>query len=90
MGALIYLSGVVVVFTTLWLWNRALERNTEIPTWDKEENKVNLSTAVLTSLMSWGSVAVLIVLSFFGLIIYGLSESSVAKKVNLWFKQERV
>ena len=90
MGYLIYLSGVVFVFTTLWLWNGSLERNSKLPAWDKEDNKVGLMTAVFSALLSWGSVLLAIFLAIVALVIYGLSESGIAKKSNAWFKQEKL
>ena len=85
---LVYFTGVVFILTTLWLWNGSLERNDKVSIKEKEDNKVGILMALTVASLSWASVVIAIIMALIGVVIYALSVSNMANKLNLWFKQE--
>ena len=90
MGWLIYLSGSAIFFLLCLSWNRSVQGSDTTSQKDKDETTLDLSTAVILSLMSWGAFVGVFAVLLIGTIVYGVTESAWSKKANDWFTTSSV
>jgi predicted PurR-regulated permease PerM len=79
-----YLSGVILVFTSIFIWNRLATKEYN----DSDElspEAFSLPTALMASLSSWGIVFVIVFIVFFAFFFYLFTGTEWAKKANKWF-----